>query len=418
MGVLRDNCLACHNPEKKKGGLVLSSRGAAMKGGEDGEVLVPGEPERSRMLAALAADAESHMPPKAQLTKDEIATVREWIAAGAEWDQAALVASRQAATAPVVLRALPASYRPVLCLALSPADRRLAVGRGDRVLIYDVSKAERTLLLELAMPNDLVQSLAWSGDGRWLATGGYRRIRVWDLDAGKMLKEIDGLAGRVTALAFLPKDNVLAAGEGEVGWPARIRIWRLPEGRAEGEWVAHGDSIFAMRVSEDGRLLVTASADKLVKVWDLADRREVAKLEGHSGPVFALALSKDGKQLASAGADKELKVWNLSTREQTAALLTHAAAVTDLAWVNDKQILSASEDGLLRFSSAANKERAERTFTGAPDVLYAAAITADGKTVYAGCHDGRVYVWSAASGKAERPLALPEEIYGPARAGR
>jgi WD40 repeat protein/cytochrome c551/c552 len=420
MTLLRENCVACHNPEKKKGGLVLTSRAAALAGGKDGPVLAPGKAEKSPLAAAVLADAETHMPPKGQLTDGEIATLRRWIDAGAAWDEAALVASRPASatTAPVQLRPLPASYRPVLCLAIAPGDKRLAVGRGDRILIYDLSQPGRPLLRELATPNDVVQSLAWSGDGRWLASGGFRRIRIWDANSGIIAREIGGLSGRVTALAVVAKGDVLIAGEGEVASPSMVRLWHIPDGRPIGQWTAHADSILAMRVSADGRMLVTAGADKLVKIWDLPARQELAKLEGHAGPVIAVALKADGTQLASAGVDKEVKIWNPVTREQTATLQTHPAAVTDLAWLNDgKTLLSSSEDGVVRFSSAANKERAERTFTGAPDVLYTTAITADGKTIFAGCHDGRVYVWSAANGKAEGKLIVPEEIYGPARVG-
>jgi len=88
------------------------------------------------------------------------------------------------------------------------------------------------------------------------------------------------------------------------------------------------------------------------------------------------------------------------------SLLTSPAGVTDLAWVNEKTLLSTSEDGVARFSSEANKERAERVFNGAPDVLYCAAVTSDGKTIFGGCHDGNVYVWTAATGKLEGTLAV------------
>jgi WD40 repeat protein len=199
---------------------------------------------------------------------------------------------------------------------------------------------------------------------------------------------------------------VLIAGEGEVASPGMVRMWRMPEAVKLAEWTAHEDSILSMKISGDGKRLATAAADKLVKVWDLETHKEAAKLEGHAGPVMALALSKDGASLASAGSDREIKVWKVSTKEQTASLLTNPAAVTDLVWVNDKTLLSTAEDGIARFSSEANKERAERVFTGAPDVLYCAAISGDGKTIFGGCHDGNVYVWNAATGKLEGTLGL------------
>jgi WD40 repeat protein len=174
----------------------------------------------------------------------------------------------------------------------------------------------------------------------------------------------------------------------------------MPAAAPRDTWVAHADTVLALRPSADGKLLVTGGADRLVKIWDFATRKELAKLEGHAGPVMAVALSADGARLASAGADKEVKIWNTKTGEQTAALTTHPAAVTDLAWMPDgPNLLSACEDGSPRFSAVENKERAVRTFNNAPDVLYCAVASRDGKTIYAGCHDGSVYAWSAASGK-------------------
>ena len=57
MGLLKDNCLACHNPEKKKGKLILTTREGALAGGENGAVIVPGQPAASRLLAVLSPDS-------------------------------------------------------------------------------------------------------------------------------------------------------------------------------------------------------------------------------------------------------------------------------------------------------------------------------------------------------------------------
>jgi len=409
MGILRDNCLSCHNPEKAKGKLVLSTRERALVGGEDGVVLVPGDSGKSRVAGAVLADAETHMPPKGQLTDQEIATLRAWIDGGAGWDVGVLTAPRVAATRAVELRALPASYVPVLAMAISPDQRWLAAGRGDRVMIYDLSRAGRPLVRELRTANDVVQSLAWSADGRWLASGGYRCVHVWESSSWRLARDIRGGRGRVTAMAFLPKEPVLIAADGEVGSPAVVRMWRAPDGELVGEWGAHADSVLAMKVTKDGKFLATGSADKLVKVWDVAARKEVAKLEGHSGPVMAVALSEDGASLASAGSDKEIKVWDVAKREQVIAMTGCPSAVTDLAWVKANTWLSTSEDGVGRLLSEGNKERADRAFSGAADVLYCGAVTGDGKTVFAGCHDGRVYVWSLASGKLEGTLGVTVE---------
>jgi WD40 repeat protein len=406
MVILRENCTACHNAEKKKGKLLLTSREGALNGGENGAAIVPGDVGKSPLATVLAPDADPHMPPKGQLTPAEIETLKAWIEGGAEWDEAALSAPKVAATRPIELRPLPAEYHPVLSLALSPDQKRLAAGRGDRVLIFDVAAKDRPLVAQLATPNDLVQSLVWSPDGQRLAAGGFRAIRLWDVNSGQVVREIKGLSGRITALAFAPDGKSLIAGDGEVASTGMVRLWKVPEGKPLASWAAHEDSILSIDVSRDGKLLATAGADRLAKIWDLATRREIAKLEGHAGPVVAVAMTADGALLASGGMDKEIKVWDVKTREQTVALTTSPSAVTGLAWVEGKTLLSAGEDGVPRFSSRENKTRAIKSFPAAPDVLYGAVVTADGKTIFGGCHDGQIYIWTAASGKLEGTLSL------------
>ena len=91
--LLDQHCVKCHGPLKKKSGLELDTVEAVLKGNEDGAVVVPGKPDESRLIAAFAADADPHMPPKKQLTGHEIAKVRTWIAALGE-SSAAPVAAR------------------------------------------------------------------------------------------------------------------------------------------------------------------------------------------------------------------------------------------------------------------------------------------------------------------------------------
>jgi uncharacterized membrane protein len=85
--LLERSCAGCHNPDKAKGGLVLTTSAGLRQGGEGGAVLVPGQPEASGLLrrCELPVDDDDHMPPagKAQPTAAELAALRAWIAAGA-----------------------------------------------------------------------------------------------------------------------------------------------------------------------------------------------------------------------------------------------------------------------------------------------------------------------------------------------
>ena len=78
--ILASQCLSCHGPDQKKGGLDLSRRAAALKGGKTGVVLVPGSPDESMLINKIA---DGEMPPKAALAPGQIETVRKWVQAGA-----------------------------------------------------------------------------------------------------------------------------------------------------------------------------------------------------------------------------------------------------------------------------------------------------------------------------------------------
>jgi mono/diheme cytochrome c family protein/cytochrome c553 len=85
--VLAANCFKCHSTEggKVKGGLLLDSRDGWMKGGENGTVIVPGDPAKSRLITAISyTDGDLQMPPKGEkLSAKEIADLTAWVKMGA-----------------------------------------------------------------------------------------------------------------------------------------------------------------------------------------------------------------------------------------------------------------------------------------------------------------------------------------------
>ena len=93
MQVLKAHCLECHNEEKKKAGLLLTSRETALLGGDGGVVLVPGNPKESVLLDMLLPEADPHMPPEKQLSAEQIRVLRSWVQAGVAWDDAAMAAA-------------------------------------------------------------------------------------------------------------------------------------------------------------------------------------------------------------------------------------------------------------------------------------------------------------------------------------
>src|SRR5206468_1748882 len=84
--VLTDRCYKCHSAQsaKLKGKLLLDSREGVLKGGENGVILVPGDPDKSRLITALRyTDSERQMPPKGPLSKAQVWAFEQWVKMGA-----------------------------------------------------------------------------------------------------------------------------------------------------------------------------------------------------------------------------------------------------------------------------------------------------------------------------------------------
>src|SRR5262249_42598021 len=78
-----ENCHQCHGPEKQRGGLRLDSRSALLTGGDSGPAIVPGQPEKSRLVQAVQYAGDLRMPPKSKLSDEQTAALTAWVKMGA-----------------------------------------------------------------------------------------------------------------------------------------------------------------------------------------------------------------------------------------------------------------------------------------------------------------------------------------------
>ena len=282
MVLLKANCFSCHNPDKEKGGLDLTSREAILAGGDNGKVLQPGKAAASRLVQTLQPGADPHMPPKDQLSPRAIAALETWVNDGAPWDAEAL--KDRPSPKRDQLASLPPSYAPSLALAMSADGKRLAVSRANHVVVHDLEN-KNAVLATLEGHRDTVQALAWSADGKWLASSDYRSVQLWNTEL-KLAGEITAFEGRVTALAFAPDNQSLYTADSQPAVRGTVRQWSVAERKPLADWVAHADSIYALALSKDGKQLATAGGDEVATVWALAGRKPRATLEGHQGAVY------------------------------------------------------------------------------------------------------------------------------------
>jgi hypothetical protein len=86
--VLAEHCFPCHSAgaKKRRGGLALDSRAGMLKGGDSGPVLVPGQPDKSRLVEAVGyRNVDLQMPPRARLPDAAVADLAAWVKMGAPW---------------------------------------------------------------------------------------------------------------------------------------------------------------------------------------------------------------------------------------------------------------------------------------------------------------------------------------------
>jgi len=90
--LLEAKCVVCHGPEKQEASLRLDSWAAAKAGGDRGAAIVAGDVEQSLLVQAISfRNPDLEMPPKQKLSDQEIATLTEWVKAGATWPESVVM---------------------------------------------------------------------------------------------------------------------------------------------------------------------------------------------------------------------------------------------------------------------------------------------------------------------------------------
>jgi WD40 repeat protein len=170
--------------------------------------------------------------------------------------------------------------------------------------------------LAIARPSDLIGPplrtlVAFAPDGKTLATAAGGVVQRWSVATQRPAgPAFPPLPATVTALTFSPDGGTLVTGDQS----GAVRLWNVATARQSGASLsADGAGVNSAAFSPSGSLIAEGDDNGLIRVWDVATRRPVGgALSGGTKPVSAVAFSPDGATLAGADADATVSLWTVS----------------------------------------------------------------------------------------------------------
>jgi WD40 repeat protein/serine/threonine protein kinase len=292
-------------------------------------------------------------------------------------------------------------------VAYSPDGKRLASGSDDAVKVWDAQTGQEFLTIKA--PTGGVTSVAFSPDGKRLACAGGSWLKVWDAQTGD---ELLSLKGHSVSVAFSPDSKRLASSdENETG-----KVWDAQTGN---ELLSLKEYCHGMAFSPDGKFLASVGKEG-VKVWDAQTGLKLRTMEGRPAEwpqsPQSVVFSPDGKRMASNLADGTVKVWDAQSGQ---ILLTIKANVS----VGFSSVAFSPDGKCLASGGIGNWDGAKNDYGGVEVKLWDAqtghellslkghtkqvdsvAFSPDGKRLASCGDDMTVKVWDAHA--PQKPLIL------------
>jgi WD40 repeat protein/transcriptional regulator with XRE-family HTH domain len=259
----------------------------------------------------------------------------------------------------------------------------------------------QTLSLSLLAHTDMVEALAFSPNGRTLASGSIDgTVKLWDLSSngsgsrGTLLWT--GRQRHPLSLAFSPDGRLLAS----IGMEATVRLWDSQSGKNL-QTLAHPSPVHAVAFSPDGSLLASGCADGEIRLWERQKGTSLVfspLISVRTSWVQSLTFAPDGRTLASTGSgDQTVKLWEVTSLRLLHTLPGHADQSRCVAWSPDSGTLAYGSSDKAIWLWDVKENRCRTVLHGHRADVYGMAFTPEGTRLLSGSADGTLCVWDVES---------------------
>jgi WD40 repeat protein len=272
-------------------------------------------------------------------------------------------------------------------IAFSPDGRWMATaGQDSTIHIWDVATGVRHHTLR-----DGGQRVAWSSDGRLLVANRPGSTQVWETTQFQIqtLLQIPTDPERMPLVAISPDSSRLVTHSQD----GRTGLWDLSTKQEVQSWQIKAACVV---FSPDGRLLAWAGGEEHVaRIWDAFTLQELQQLP-HDDKVPAVAFSANGRRLATACRDHTIRFWDTASGTELSELQGHTGEVSHVAFSPDgSRVASGAADQTVRIWSA-DTGKELRVIRGHKRGINAVAFSPDGRVIASASDDGTVKLWDVA----------------------
>jgi WD40 repeat protein len=412
-------CNSCHNADKAKGGLDLSSYANMLNGGSSGGAVDAGNPDGSLLYKLVAHQEEPFMPHKKDKLADaQVALVAKWITGGLLETKSSTAKKKKkpafdlgfvAVTDGKPKGPLPMPEHLLLepavstdraggtpALAANPWAPIVAVAGQKQALLYHTETLE--LLGVLPFERGFIESLTFSRNGQLLIAGGGRGGKVggmvaWDIKTGRQRMTLGKEYDTVLAADMMADLTTVALG----GPGKRIKMFELPTGEPLYNIKKHSDWVMAVSFSPDTVLLATGDRNGGLHVWESFTGNLFYTLNGHKDDITRLSWRLDSNVLASASEDGTVRLWAMVNGKQVKSWTAHGGGTLSVQFNHNGDLVTVGRDKQVKIWDQNGKQK--RAIKGFKSIPLEAVFTHDNKRVIVGEWNGSVTVWDAANGK-------------------